>query len=198
MSQDQARPLPSLTTWVPPWDLPGGRRELTPGSCSLTSPWALTLIHAHTQTCIYKKLGKCLRNPFLSAANLQNAHAILTVKCQNGVTKCARNMPPILAVTLREPRSLSVQGHFPKLGGGKASNSFQSLRLRHLLTWSMLKNPAVCNTWHKDSTSFILSTGSIPLFTISNKQSHASSRRTSTDIWPSSIFINLGTGEQRF
>lgn len=69
---------------------------------------------------------------------------------------------------------------------------------RNPLTWSMLKNPAVCNTWHKDSTSFIFSTGSIPLFTISNKQSHASSRRTSTDMWLSSIFINLVTGEWRF
>lgn len=64
------------------------------------------------------------------------------------------------------------------------------------LTCSTLKKPADCSTWHRDSTSLVLSTGSIPLLTISNRQSQASSLSSSMDIWLSSRFTNLKTQKQ--
>lgn len=54
------------------------------------------------------------------------------------------------------------------------------------LTCSTLKNPADCSTLLRDSTSLVLSSGSIPLLTISSRQSQASSLSSSTDMWLSS------------
>ncbi len=65
-------------------------------------------------------------------------------------------------------------------------------------TCSMLKNPADCRTRHRDSTSLVLSTGSIPLLMISNRQSQASSLSSSTDMWLSSRFTNLKTQKPEY